>query len=87
MNAAQSTVLASMGVTASTVTLAQVAKGNRPRFRPVAGVFVAGTVLLVMAQSDTTDDLAVKLATLVAVTAVLTTGGIVAASLGTYFSR
>ncbi len=84
---AQGTVAAAMGVTALSITLASIARGKPPTFRPIVGVFVAGGILLVAAQADSTDEVAVKLATLVAVTAVFTTGGIVANALGTYFSR
>jgi len=87
MTPAESHIVGAMAITGLSVVVGTIAAGNRPTFKPIAGVGVAGFVLLAAAQSDSFGPLAGQFATLIAVTAVLTSGYFAAAGVGRYFTN
>lgn len=87
MNSNESAIVTSMTITAVSVTLGQVAGGNAPKLRPVVGVVVGGFILLAGANSDQFGPLSVQFATLIATTAVLTTGVYTITALARYFTN
>ena len=81
----RSTIVNNLAVTGITVAGAQLARGRFPTIRPAIGLTVTAAVLLAAADSSTgAANLARRFSTVIATTAVLTAGGIVAAALARY---
>ena len=85
MNDSQSTVVTSFAVVGLSVYLGSLASGNRPSVRPVAGIAVAGAVLIAAAGAPRTERIARQFAVLIAVTAALTSGFYAARAVGRFF--
>jgi hypothetical protein len=75
-----------MVTTALSVATGQIAAGHAPQFRPIVGIGVVGFALLAAANSDEWAPVASKFATLIATTALLTSGYYTAAALVRYLN-
>ena len=80
------TIVTAMFVTAASVIVGTITAKRRPTFRPVAGVGITGLVLLVAAQNSNAAPVAAKLSVVIAVTALLTSGGKAAIGVASYFA-
>lgn len=87
MNAAESHIITAMAFTGLSVTTGQIAAGHPPTLKPIVGVFVTGLVLLAGANSEAFAPLSGQFATLIATTALLTTGVFTVTALVRYFTK